>query len=598
MDAGLSLNFHFSKIVMKRCGWSFSKAALVALAATNFLFSQKPSAPVFPLTPESEQRLPGVETGQTLHFTWNQSRIFPGTERVVSVYVPRAYTGKTPACLAVFQDKGGFNFEIVIDNLIHRGDIPVMIAVTVPPGAVKGAMDPSGTRHNRTFEYDSPGDRYLRFLVEEILPEVEKLRTAEGTPIRLSPEGKDRMIAGGSSGAAAAFNAAWARPEAFSRVFSAIGSYTGLRGSYVSPVLVQKTEPRALRLFLQSGTQDMWTVFGDWWSANNSMVRALTFAGYEFDHEFGEGRHSMDHGAALFPRAMRFLWAGWPEPVGVSVKSRNHVLKQTVSPGEAWTVLPTIFSGATRLRANAAGEVFVSTPSGIASLQPETSIANLGKGSLWAFSTDGRSSFVSDASGSVVERSPDGRDSRLAHGLPVAAAVATTSGDLYAAASGQLWRLRAGSQPVCVDSGPVDIAGLAVTGDGNWLAAFERKTTRGFSYQIGRDGGLNYKQTFYVLHKHDAEDHAGVLDAAAEVSRFGYVYVATTMGVQICDANGRAGAILPLPQGVAAVSLCFGGKEFKTLFVLGSDGKVYSRSTQNPGAVPFRPLAPITTKAG
>ncbi|HRE81226.1 MAG TPA: alpha/beta hydrolase-fold protein [Opitutaceae bacterium] len=583
---------------MKRYRRIFIGMALAVFAGTRLLFSAQPVLPVFPLTPESAQRLPGVEPGETLHFGWNQSRIFPGTERVISVYIPRAYTGKAPACLAVFQDKGGFNFEIVIDNLIHRGDIPVMIAVTVPPGAVKGAIDPTGTRHNRTFEYDSPGDRYLRFLVEEILPEVEKLRTAEGTPIRLSSEGKDRMIAGGSSGAAAAFNAAWARPEVFSRVFSAIGSYTGLRGSYVSPVLVQKTEPQALRLFLQSGTQDMWTVFGDWWSANNGMVRALTFAGYEFDHEFGEGRHSMDHGTALFPRAMRFLWAGWPEPVGTSVKSRNHVLKQTVLAGERWTIHSSTFSGATRLRANRDGEVFVSTPAGITQLQSKTSVGPLKKGVLWAFSSDGRSSIVSDERGSLLQRTTDGKNSELAKGFPIDAAVATTSGDVYAASAGKLWRLRVGAQPVCVDDGPTEAAGLAVTGDGNWLAAFERKTTRGFSYQIGRDGELNYKQTFYVLHKQDAEDHSGSLDAAAEASRFGYLYVATAMGVQICDANGRTGAILPLPQGVAAVSLCFGGPEFKTLYVLGSDGKIYMRAMQNPGAGAFRPLVPILTRAG
>lgn len=586
------------KTPMSRGAGIFNKMALIALAGTSLLFSAQPPAPSFPLTPESERRLPGVETGETLHFSWNQSQIFPGTERTISVYVPRAYTGKQPACLAVFQDKGGFNFEIVIDNLIHGGEIPVMIAVTVPPGAVKGAIDPSGTRHNRTFEYDSPGDRYLRFLVEEILPEVEKLRTAGGIPIRLSSDGKDRMIAGGSSGAAAAFNAAWARPEVFSRVFSAIGSYTGLRGSYVSPVLVQKTEPRALRLFLQSGTQDMWTVFGDWWSANNTMVRALSFAGYEFDHEFGDGRHSMDHGTALFPRAMRFLWAGWPEPVKASVKSRNHVLKQTVVAGDHWAVHPATFSGATRVRANGDGEVFLSTPAGITPLHPKTSAGPLQKGVLWAVASDGRSTVVSDEAGSVTQRAADGKKSELAQGFFIDAAVATASGDVYAASAGKLWRLHVGSQPVCVDQGPVEVTGLAVTGDGNWLAAFERKTTRGFSYQIGRDGSLNYKQTFYVLHKHDAEDHSGSADAAAEASRFGYVYVATAMGVQICDANGRAGAILPLPQGVAAVSLCFGGPEFKTLFVLGSDGRVYSRSVQNPGASAFRPPTPILTRAG
>lgn len=556
-----------------------------------------PPPPAFPLAPESEKRLPGVEAGETLAFDWNTSKLFPGTQRTVTVYVPRAYDGRSPACLAVFQDKGGFQFETVFDNLIHSGEMPVTIAVTVPPGAVKGAVDPTGTRHNRTFEYDSPGDRYLRFLLEEILPAVEGLRTADGRPLRLSRKGSDRMIAGGSSGAAAAFNAAWARPEEFSRVFSAIGSYTGLRGSYVYPVMVQKTEPKPLRLFLQSGTNDMWTAFGDWWSANNAMVRALTFAGYEFQHEFGEGRHSPDHGTALFPRAMRFLWKDWPEPVKAGDKSRNHVLRQTLFQDRRWTAHPSTFPNATRLRANAEGIVFVSTAKGVVRLHDASSLL-VENAVLWGFSRDGLSRIQSVSSGAIVRAFPEGKTERLAPSLPVQALVVAASNDVYAADGNKIWRLRAGKDPVCVDEGPVDATGLAITGDGNWLAAFERGTTRGFSYQIGTDGSLNYKQTFYVLHKLDADDHAGTRDATSEVSKFGYVYVATALGVQICDANGRTGAILPLPYGVAAESVCFGGKDFQTLYVLGSDGRIYLRPMQNPGAAAFREPLPITTRAG
>ena len=42
-------------------------------------------------------------------------------------------------------------------------------------------------------------------------------------------------IGGESSGAIAAFTAAWERPAAFSRVFSAIGTYVDLRGGLLFP---------------------------------------------------------------------------------------------------------------------------------------------------------------------------------------------------------------------------------------------------------------------------------------------------------------------------------------------------------------------------
>ncbi|MDR0352062.1 MAG: hypothetical protein LBI02_01455 [Opitutaceae bacterium] len=655
--------------------------ALAALCATQT--TEAAGAPVehFPLAPESEQRAKGVTAGETLSFEWNDSQIFPGTRRKIRVYVPHAYDGQTPACVAVFQDGGGYRFETVFDNLIHTGEMPVTIGVVVPPGRVPGAVDASGTRHNRTFEYDSPGDRYARFLLGEILPAVEKLRTADGRPVRLSPNGNDRMIAGGSSGAAAAFNAAWAMPEAFSRVFSAIGSYTGLRGSHIYPTLVHKTEPKALRLFLQSGEHDMWTAFGDWWSANNAMVRALGYAGYEFEHEFGDGRHSPAHGTALFPRALRYLWKDWPAPVRAGAGSRNHVLKHTVFQDKRWETageLPLGTEWHTRAHAGAFAKIRADKNGALWAavhhivrphLPPDTIIPltnppdpkyrpkvfwntyRRAADGAWqlegndeqflAFDRDGvsrlilvPSSKIADAAMSaytavsgttrtarrirvhdnyLVRIAPDGARARLADSQPMRSVysfgrslVVTPSGDIYVApASGdkitlfregrpareiQALRLRATS----IGSPRT----LALTCDGNWLAGFEGGITRGKSWRIEKNGDLAFGQSFYVLHKRDEDDGAAALDAAAEASDMGYLYIATALGVQILDANGRTGAILPLPGGTAAISLCFGGTDFKTLYALGADGKIYSRPMKNPGALPWRPPAPIKQRAG
>src|SRR6185312_16743058 len=104
---------------------------------------------------------------------------------------------------------------------------------------------------NRSYEYDGLGDAYVRFVLEELLPAVERKTTADGRPIHLSHAANDRSIGGQSSGGIAAFTAAWERPDAFSRVFSAIGSYVGLRGGDRYAVLIRKTEPKAIRIFLQ-----------------------------------------------------------------------------------------------------------------------------------------------------------------------------------------------------------------------------------------------------------------------------------------------------------------------------------------------------------
>ena len=47
-------------------------------------------------------------------------KIFPGTTRQVTVYVPRSYDPATPACVFVDQDGVQWNAPVVLDNLIAQ----------------------------------------------------------------------------------------------------------------------------------------------------------------------------------------------------------------------------------------------------------------------------------------------------------------------------------------------------------------------------------------------------------------------------------------------------------------------------------------------
>ncbi len=71
----------------------------------------------------------------------------------------------------------------------------------------------------------------------------------------------------------------------------------------------------------------------------------------------------------------------------------------------------------------------------------------------------------------------------------------------------------------------------------------------------------------------------------------GLAYVATRLGVQVLDRNGRVIAILPLPGGEAATDLCFGGPGFDTLYIATAGGRIYKRKLQIVGTPPF--AAPI-----
>jgi enterochelin esterase-like enzyme len=259
--------------------------------------------------PEATRR-EGVLAGVVSEYSWN-STLFPGTERNYWIYVPAQYTPDKPAALMVFQDgegflkeNGSFRAAAVFDNLIAAGEMPVTIGVFINPGQVPAAREGQEPRKNRSYEYDSLGDLYARFLLEEILPEVNKLYKITENP-------EARAICGNSSGAICAFTVAWERPDSFRKVVSHIGSFTNIRGGHVYPSLIRKVDPKPLRVFLQEGENDLDNLHGNWPLANRDMDAALTFAGYDHKFVMGSGKHSGRHGGAIFPDTLRWLWRDW-----------------------------------------------------------------------------------------------------------------------------------------------------------------------------------------------------------------------------------------------------------------------------------------------
>ncbi len=256
-----------------------------------------------------------VPRGEVRSGTFDSSRIFPGTVRDYFVYVPAQYRADRPACLMVFFDgagfmkaDGAFRVPTVFDNLIARGEMPVTIAVAVNPGTIPPTLPGAKPRSNRSFEYDSLGDRNARFLLEELLPAV-----TAGLNLTADPAG--RALCGNSSGGIAAFTVAWERPDQFGKVVSHIGSFTNIRGGHAYPALVRKTKPaKPLRVFLQDGEADLDNLHGNWPLANREMAAALKFAGYDHTLVIGSGGHSGAHGGAIFPDTLRWLWRDWPKP--------------------------------------------------------------------------------------------------------------------------------------------------------------------------------------------------------------------------------------------------------------------------------------------
>lgn len=534
--------------------------------------------------------------GEVTKYTFDQSKIFPGTVRDYWVYVPKQYDPAKPACLFVCQDGIQYNAPAVFDDLIAKKEMPVTIGVFVMHGRVKATSDQALDRFNRSYEYDGLGDAYARFLIDELLPVVEKQKTADGREIHLSPNGNDRCIAGASSGAICAFTAAWERPDLFRRVFSSIGTYVGLRGGNVYPTLVRKYEPKPLRIFLQDGSADQNIYGGDWWMANQEMERSLTFAGYEVAHEWGTGGHNGEHATKIFPDAMRWIWKDWPAPIKAGRGSSQ--LQDILLPGEDWKLVSEGYKFTEGPAVNAAGEVFFNDVPESKTFrigldgQLTTFLSDTKRGDGQAFGPDGRLYSVAGGADQIVAYDAEGKGTVIASGFRGNDLVVRHDGSLYATNPGwngtdpsQVWYISPKGEKKVVDTGLKFSNGLTVSPDQTLLYVADSRSHWVYSYQIQPDGSLAHKQRYYHLHMPDTADDSGA--DGLRVDRDGRLYVATRLGIQVCDQAGRVNCIIPTPNGKVS-NFSFGGADLTTLFATCGD-KVYQRKLKVKGAPSYLP---------
>jgi len=421
--------------------------------------------------------------GEVLKFSFAKSAIYPGTVREYWIYVPRQFDGTSPACVHVNQDGIQWDAPAVFDRLIHERKMPVTIGVFVMPGRVPSTTPHALDRFNRSYEYDGLGDDYARFLLKELLPDAETRRASDGRTIVLSHQGNDRSIGGSSSGAICAFTAAWERPAEFSRVFSAIGTYVGLRGGHTYSTLVRKVEPKPLRIFLEDGSNDLNLYGGDWWMA---------------DSQKGDGQNFAPDGRLI-------------------AASGDHAILSWSQSGTSERIAEG-FQG-NDIVVNAEGRIFVTEP---------------------------------DSSGTSPSKihsiSPTGED-RI------------------------------------VDTGLNFSNGICLSPDQQLLYVADSRTHWVWSYSVETDGTLSNKQRYYHLHVPDTADDSGA--DGMRVDRDGRLYVATRMGIQICDQAGRVTCILPTPSGRVS-NVALGGKDFDTLLATCGD-KVYMRKLKVKAALNFLP---------
>jgi gluconolactonase len=541
----------------------------------------------------------GVPKGEVSHYTWT-SKVFPGTVRDYWVYVPKQYDAATPACVMVFQDGGGFQnadgqyrVPVVFDNLIHKKEMPVTIAVMINPGVVPSDSQNALPRYNRSFEYDTPSDQYARFLLDEILPEV-------GRKYNLTKDPNGRALCGSSSGGICSFVAAWERPDQFGKVISFIGSFTNLRGGHNLSSLIRKTEPKPIRVFMQDGSNDQDIYSGSWFIGNNDVAAALRYARYDYQYVVGDGGHSGRHGGAILPDALRWLWRDYPTAIKKPDATPQPVM-EVLLPGEDWRIVDDGPAGA--LAGDGAGRVVQAGPKGTPSINvfPDRAMniatAKAGGARSIAFGPDSRLYVAMPNGKRLVAFDTLGKQTTVARDIDLASLTVNRKGDIYGvdARDGRVWHIDKGGRKAVADTGIPNASAVALSPDQTLL--FVAQSSPGniiYSYHVKPVGSLADKQAYFDLHVPYTQPSSGATAMATDTQ--GRLYVATTMGIQVLDQAGRVNGIILNPTGIPATSIAFGGPNLEYLYAC-AGGKLYRRKTKVKGVLSFQdPIKPPTPR--
>lgn len=584
--------------------------SIVTLVCLSFIPTSV--AEEYKLGPESVERAPGVPKGRVEKFQFTASKVFPDTTRDCWIYIPAQYDGSKAAALMVFQDGGGYVSEtggqrvpIVFDNLIAKGEMPVTIGVFVNPGnrtASDSAAAGANNRSNRSFEYDSLGDAYARFLIDELLPFVTKTYD-----VRLTDDPELRAIGGMSSGAICAFTVAWERPGQFRKVLSQIGSFTNIRGGDVYPSWIRKTERKPLRVFLQDGSNDLNNLHGNWPLANQAMASALGFMGYDYRFVLGTGSHSGQHGGAILPDTLRWLWrpalAELPRPLTKDNLGGDEALSKVLTdggkPGD-WELV---------------GEGYGFTDAACGDAEGNFYFSDLGKSLVYRAAADGTKPVVWLEGGPKISGMKFGADGKIYAATQGKAtnnakeivvidpstkkietvATGVQPNDLIVSRAGWIYFTDTGAgavvgvptsarnmpRPHPVAGGINKPNGIGLTPDQRQLIVSEYGGTNAWTFLIADDGSLRGGEKNMELRapvgKRDSGGDGLTTDAS---SRY---WITSHLGIQMFDPNGRMGGIVSRPQEKGTVSCAFAGSGRSYLYVCSSD-KVYRRKTLTSAA--------------
>ncbi|WP_052200497.1 alpha/beta hydrolase-fold protein [Terriglobus sp. TAA 43] len=574
----------------------------------------------YPLTPDSEVQ--NVPHGTVEKTTLPPGQFYPGTPHTVSIYLP-PNAGAEPLPYMVFLDGSGYlggrmRAATVFDNLIAKHQLPPMVGIFIDPGVLPAIRPDAQNRYERVFEYDSLSNRYVNFLMQEVVPFVEKRHA-------LSKDPNAHAIGGTSTGAVGAFVAAWHRPDQFRRVLSLIGTYVAMKGADTLPELVRKTEPKPIRIWMQDGANDHITpdepygtfFAGTWPRANQLLFDALQFSGYDAKLTIGTGGHDTKQGSAELPDALRWLWRDYSPEHGIGTIEVHPPAAQSTAGfdkrGSIWATVDAVGGwqeigpdwAASDLQPTSTGDLyFVDGEDHLHRFdgQVSTQLHYGGWPRAYTLFHGGPNLLAPGFYDSLDEYSPSLqklKEWKMPHAEWIWSLLSLSDRMVYLLTSRSptsredtriYWAdLTTRTAKFNSVKAPGSLLGtLTASPDQAMLVITDREHRHQWSMQLDKDGKPINPEPFYRLEVLD--DETGAKGAAFD--SIGQVYFATKIGVQIAEANGRIAMILnsPIPD-KPVDNIAFGGPDQDWLYVT-VDGKLYRRKMKTHAVPVDKPEKP------
>lgn len=261
---------------------------------------------------------------------------------------------------------------------------------------------------------------------------------------------------------------------------------------------------------------------------------------------------------------------------------------QILMPGGHWDLLGEGYQLTADSAVDKAGNVYFTDArrNRILKIDPDGNISTWKEGSNGAHGValgpDGRLYAGQHDRKRIVAFSSDGTESVIAEGVGPHHLTVTSRNHIYfnEPPAHKVWLVDAAGLQRVVHDGINWPHAVRVSPDESFLVVNDPPTRWVWSFRIQADGSLIDGRRFYRLETRGEKSETDAGGMAFDSD--GFLYVATDIGVQVCDQRGRVIAVIDV-LGEGAANVFFGGRGLEWLYV--TDGnKIWRRPAKRQGA--------------